>query len=299
MDLACFAHADRAAEFRCAGCRRALCVECVEESHRLWICRHCRERALPIGAEATVTPGSRARARLLDRPYSLAAALGYVFRARGALTLPAYVLFLTAGALLPPPLSLAPLALAALILPGFLFEIVRTTYEGADELPEWPDFSELGARALEWLQAAAVVAVAALPALLFRRLAGCDVEAFLIEDRAGCVLAWTLGAALGYALAMFGFGAVGAFASGRLAPRLDLHLEALVAGTRADGPLVLALIAALFGLASVTVRALGEIPLVGVAVLHAATGYALFTAAHLAGVLFRRHRARLEAIYLR
>ena len=295
----CSAHPERAAEFRCQSCRRALCADCVEESHRLWFCRHCRERALPIGADATVTPGARSRERHLDRPYTLAAALGCVFRGRGALTLPAYVLFLTAGALLPFPLALAPVALAAAILPGFLFEIVRATAEGADELPDWPDFSEVGARALEWLQALAVVAVAALPALLFRRLAACDVEDFLVADRATCTLAWTAGAALGYAIAMFGFGAVGAFRSGWLAPRLDLHLEALIGGTRADGPVVLGLIALLFGFAALLVRVLGEIPLVGVAVLHAATGYALFTAAHLAGVLFRRHRERLESIYLR
>lgn len=298
MALPCSEHTDRAAEFRCEGCHRALCSACVEESHRLWICRHCRERALPIGAAATVTPGSRARERRLDRPESVATALGYVFRGHGALTLPAYVLFLTAGALLPFPLSLAPIAIAGLILPGFLLEIVRATVEGDDELPDWPDFSAPGARALEWLQAGAVVAVSILPALLLRRLAGCDVESFLVADRASCALAWALGAAIGYGLAMFGFGAVGAFRSGWLAPRLDLHLEALLSGTRGDGPLVLVLIALLLGLAAATARLLGGIPLLGLAVLHASTGYALFTAAHLAGVLFRRHRESLARIYL-
>lgn len=299
MALTCSEHAGRAAEFRCEGCRRALCADCVEESHRLWFCRLCRERALPIGAPATATPGARARERRLDRPVTLRDSLAYVFRGRGGFTLPAYVLFLTAGALLPFPFALLPIGVAALILPGFLLEIVRATAEGEDELPDWPDLSALGARALEWLQAAVVVAVSALPALLLRRLAGCDVELFLVADRASCALAWALGAALGYALAMFGFGALGAFRSGWLAPRLDLHLEALLAGTRADGPIVLAAIALLFAITAAVVRLLGGIPLVGLAVLHAATGYTLFTAAHLAGLLFRRHRQRLEAIYLR
>ena len=298
MALPCAEHADREAVFRCEGCHRALCLDCVEEGHRLWFCRWCRERVLPLAEGAATTPGGRRRELLLGRPESLADALAYVFRRRNAFTLPAYVLFLTAGALLPGPFALLPIAAVALVLPGFLFAIVRATAEGADAVPDWPDFGEPGARAGEWLQGAGIAAAAALPGLLLRRLAGCDVESFLIADRHACALASAGGAALAFAIALFGLGAVGAWSSGWLSFRLDLHLEALLAGTRGEAPVFLAVVAAVFGVALALARWLVDVPLLGLAAFHAATGYALFTTAHLAGVLFRRHRERLERIYL-
>ena len=104
---------------------------------------------------------------------------------------------------------------------------------------------------------------------------------------------------LGFGLALFGFGAVGTWDSGWLALRLDLHLEALLAGTRGQALLVLPPIAVLLGGAALVARLAGGVPLFGSALVHAAGGYALFTTAHLAGVVFRVHRDRLERIYLR
>lgn len=294
----CAAHADRPAEYRCTGCGRDLCVECIEEGHRLLFCRHCRERALPIEAGAAATTPALARQRRFARGDQWTRAFTYVFRGRGALTLPAYVILMTLAEIAPPVARLAAYVLVAFILPGFLFEIVRRTGEADDELPEWPDYSELGDRIAEWRDAAGVALAAALPWLVLRRLAACDVEEFLIADRGLCTLAASVAAALGFAIAQFGFGAVGTWHSGWLSFRLDLHLEALLAGTRADGPLFLALIAGLLGAAGVLARAFLDWPLLGAAIAHAALGYALFTSAHLAGLLFRRHRVRLEAIYL-
>ncbi len=295
----CAEHPDRPAVFRCQGCGRALCLDCVEEGHRLYFCRFCREQALPLDVTAPAIPSERRRAARLAHAYNLKDALAYVFRGRGAMTLPAYVIFLTAAGLLPGLLALIPLLLVALLLPGFLFAIVRTTSEGDDELPDWPDYSEIGNRVAEWIQSAGIALAAVLPGLLLSRLSGCDVEDFLIPDRGLCGIAHAGGLALGFAVAMFGLGAVGTWESGWLSFRIDLHLEALLAGTQADGPIVLAVVATLLAISSLIVGAVGEVPLLGLAVFHAATGYALFTSAHLAGVLFRRHQQRLEAIYLR
>ena len=299
MAVACAAHPERDAAFGCTGCGRLLCSDCIEEGHRLLFCRHCRERALPLAIGAAATTPALARERRFARPYGFLDAFAYVFRGRGLLTLPAYVAFLTAAELAPPIVRLAIYVLVSLILPGFLFEIVRRTAEADDELPEWPDFSEYGARLGEWRNAAGVALAAYLPWLLLRRLAGCDLEEFLIADRGACAIAAALAAAIGFAVAQFGFGAVGTWHSGWLSFRIDLHLEALVSGTKRDGPLYLAAIALLLAAAGVAARALIEVPLLGAAVVHAALGYALFTSAHLAGLLFRRHRERLEAIYLR
>jgi hypothetical protein len=296
--LPCAEHPDREAVFRCEGCHRALCLDCVDEGHRLWFCHYCRERALPIEESAATTPIERRRELALDRPYSLADALGYVFRRRNVLTLPAYVLFLTLGGLLPGILALLAPLLVAVVLPGYLFAIVAATAEGDDRVPDWPDFGEFWTRLGEWLQVAGVAIAAALPGLLLRRLAGCDVESFLIVDRSSCTFAAAAGAALACAIALFGLVAVGAFRSAWLSFRLDLHLEALLTATGADAPIFLAVIAGVFAAALTTARLLAGVPLLGLAVFHAATGYALLTTAHLAGVLYRRHRQRLEAIYL-
>jgi hypothetical protein len=298
MPLACAEHPDRAAAFHCDGCGRTLCEACVEQGHRLWICRHCRERALPIAGGETATPASRARAERLGRPASIAGALGYVFRG-GGLALAGYVVFLTAADLLPGLGRLLPPLLIAILLPGFLLEIVRRSAEGDDTMPDWPDPADFAARASDWLRAIAVLAVSLLPYFALRRIAGCDVESFLIDDPGACAFARVAGLVLGFGLALFGFGAVGTWDSGWLALRLDLHLEALLAGTRGQALLVLPPIAVLLGGAALVSRLAGGVPLFGSVLVHAAGGYALFTTAHLAGVLFRVHRDRLESIYLR
>jgi hypothetical protein len=299
VPLPCAAHPGAVAEFRCTACRRALCSDCVETGHRLWFCRHCRERALPLGEPATTTPGGRARRRRLDRPYGFADALRFVFRGGGVFALPAYVLFLVTAAFLPGIVAFAPLALTALVLPGYLFEIVRATADGEEEMPYWPDFSEGWRQAGQWLQVAALALVAALPWLLLRRLVGCDVESFLVPDAGLCALAGAAGGALGLTLGLIGLGAIGSYDAGWLAIRLDLHFEALIFGTRGQAPAFARAIALLLAAALGVTRLVESIPLVSLVVFHAATGYALFTGAHLAGLLFRRHRERLDAIYLR
>lgn len=297
MPLACAEHPDREAAYHCDACGRALCAACVEEGHRLWICRHCRERALPTAGDETSSPASLAREARRSKPFSIGGGLGYVFRG-GGLTLAGYVIFMSVSDLLPGFGALLPPLLIAIILPGFLLEIVRASAEGDDTMPEWPDPTDFSARFGDWLKAIAVVASSLVPYWIARRIAGCDVESFLVTDPGLCSLATGAGLVLGFGLALFGFGAVGTWESGWLAVRLDLHLEALLVGTRGEAPLLLLPIALLLGVAAAIARLAGGVPLLGTALVHAATGYALFTTAHLAGALFRVHRDRLERIYL-
>ena len=92
------------------------------------------------------------------------------------------------------------------------------------------------------------------------------------------------------------FSAVAAALDGVDSPRLSVVAAAAAVAGGAGGGTV-AGVAAAGGAAAGD--AAGGVPLVGSAIVHAAGGYALFTTAHLAGVLFRVHRARLESIYLR
>lgn len=55
MTLAtCAVHRDALASFQCEGCRRLLCYDCVDEGHRLVMCNHCGEEAVPLDDESTV-----------------------------------------------------------------------------------------------------------------------------------------------------------------------------------------------------------------------------------------------------
>ena len=53
--------------------------------------------------------------------------------------------------------------LLAILLPGFLLEIVRRSAEGDDTMPDWPDPTDFGARASDWLKSIAVVVAWATP----------------------------------------------------------------------------------------------------------------------------------------
>ena len=294
----CSEHREQPALYRCEGCRRRLCEECVEHGHRLLFCRHCRERAVPFTEGAPSTTPEIARAARHARPYRLADAFAYAWRGRGALTIPAYVAFMMFVGLLPTLFALIPLLLVLILVPGFLFAVVRSTWDADDELPEWPDYGDFVARLAEWRDAAGIGLGAALPWLLFRRLAGCDVESWLVEDPSLCQLATVVGTTAGFVIALFGLGAVGAFQSGWLSFRIDLHLRALATGTGGEAPRFALLVALLLAAATIAVRLLAGIPLRGAAIVHAVIAYAGLTSAHLAGLLFRRHRQRLEAIYL-
>lgn len=297
--MRCTTHPDAAAEFRCDGCARLLCAACVEEGHRLLFCVHCRERALPLTAEAAATAPERRRDELLNHPYSLLDALRYPFRGAGRYMLPAYVATLTVAGIVP-GCGLVVAALVALLLPGLVFEIVRTTAAGDDVLPDWPDYTDPFPRFKEWLWLTSIAVVGALPTIFLFRVTGCDATQLLLGGGRGlCWLALLAGLALGLLFAVFALGATGCYSSGWLAWRLDLHLQALLSPVGASALATAGLVALLLVASQLAAIALRGLPLVGALVEQAISGYALFLGPHLVGLLFRREAARLDPLYTR
>ncbi len=295
MPTSCAAHPERTAAYRCEACHRALCEACVETSHRLWICRHCRERALPLAADAPAAPNLRPDpVRAAAAPLSLARLLRP--GRRGAATILGWAALLAFGAALVPPFGwFAPVA-AALLLPGYLIETVRAARDGEPDLPPWPDLTDVARWGSDWSLGVVALLGATLPWLLLRRLAGCDVESFLIADGSPCVAAAAGGAGLGLTVLAGALGVAALWGSGWLTIRLDLHLEAIAAtgGATLLAGLVCGVPA---GLVAALAAAPGGAP-PGSGLARNVLGlWALFATARAAGWLFGRHAERLEALY--
>lgn len=305
--------------YRCDGCGRLLCEECVEVGHRLLFCRHCGERALPLESSAPTISTDLRRRQVQEGPYTLADALAYPFRGLGLHMLLGYLVIRG----LPPLITLfgfkgmgclgifAGIAAVIarllfglfifLLLPGLLFEIVRTTAQGENELPDWPDLSDPWPRIGEVLGMFVIGIACAVPILVFMWAFGCTIYDLLGAGGghgARCLLAFVLGTPLGIGLWVPTVGAIGTFQSWWLAPRLDLHLRALrivgMAGMKTIGLVAGALV---LGKIVETFAATTE-PLIGAAIGDTISLYALFVGAHLVGVLFRRHARELEALYI-
>lgn len=301
----CAVHRTRPATHRCDGCGELLCEECIEASHRLLLCRLCGELAVPVGGPS----GSRApiqsteyrRVRAREAPYGFGDAFFYPFRGTGGMVFWSYAILLV----LLNVVSLLPLVgcltwivslLILIMVPRLLFTIVRTTAEGEDELPDWPDFdidmmwSWLG----DALVMIAVVLVSALPGIALYHLLDCSVVGLLAGECWGVVAAGFL---LGVMLWIPTMGATSVYDSAWLLPRLDLHLRALAADPGLAAVMTV-LLSTLF-VGSYAVRfALGLIPLLGAVASTFIGVYTLFTLAHLVGVYFRRHFDRLERLYV-
>jgi hypothetical protein len=300
----CGAHPGTAATFHCDGCGRLLCSACVEQGHRLLFCRHCRERALPLDASLPATVPALKRAVARRRPTTWLQALGYPLRGQGSMVFWVYLALMIAFVLLAvlpgACLLICSFRVAiALLMPGLLYAIVRRTAEGDDELPDWPDIGDLGERLYEGLTFLGTVAVALVPAALALRLSGCAILNLLgeAEGTAGCRWAVAAGLMLGLPLGVPMFGALAVYQHVDLLWRLDLHVRALVAAGRDAVGTVLLTYAVL-----VASRWLGfalhGFPLLGGALAAAVAAYGTFAGAHVVGLMFRKHAAALDAIYL-
>ncbi len=301
----CVAHPGVAATFRCDGCGRLLCAACVEQGHRLLFCRHCRERALPLDASLPATVPELKRAAVRARTTTWREALRYPLRGQGSMVFWAYLGLMIAFVLL----SMFPLAgllvlcsrLAILLLmPGLLYAIVRRTAEGDDELPDWPDVGDAGERLYELFTFVGTIAVALVPAALALRLSGCTLLDLLGgggEGAASCRWVLAAGLALGLPLAVPMFGALAVYQHVDLLLRLDLHVRALAATGR-DGVSTVLLTYAVLGASRLLGFALHGFPLLGGALAAAVAAYGIFAGAHLVGLMFRKHAAALDAIYL-
>lgn len=301
MSEACAQHPETVAGFQCDGCKKLLCVECIQESHALLLCRLCGERALPVGSEgaATVTEAAEARRQAEGMTYRLRDAFGYPFRGSGlflffaALISLAVVTFLMRFGIgcLPFFLWLGWLSL----LIGIQFKIVETTVRWENELPDWPEYYSLWERAVEILTFLVIGGLQYGPAAAYLYAFGW--EGLMTTEPS---LPFWLGFAaclwLGTALSFMAWGAAGAHWR-HLALRVDKHVQALLA-TGGEGLLMVNVAFVLVGLVFWLKAVLGSaIPVLGAALAGILGIYWAFLLPHLVGVLFRRNRERLHEIY--
>jgi hypothetical protein len=303
---ACFTHPERPAAYRCDGCEKALCEDCIEAGHRLLFCRLCGERALPVAAHVPATSAAVSVERARQAPYGWSDAFFYPLRGKGGNIFGVFLACLLVLGILSfiPLLGIVPgcfiwvlVGIVFLLWPGTLFAVVRTTAAGDNELPDWPDFNEVGDRLGELFGFLLIAAMAFLPGYLLLRLFGCGAGA----DSGGlCFLLLAVACLVAVTLWIPSFGAVGIYRSNWLALHLNLHFRAIAAGQRdfwitvlVTGLLILvgqflSFAAFLFFFGSF----IGLIVSAGVGM------YAWLTGSHLVGLWFRRHAAELEAIYL-
>jgi hypothetical protein len=285
----CSTHPAAPAVFRCEACGRLLCEECTQKSHALFLCRPCGERALPLDGAAPVTVQEHERRERRAKPYAISRAFAYPFRGMGL------YLFLASLVCLAFVEIFGGFAFVLWILMvGIQFKIVDTTANGEDELPDWPNYMAFW----EWFPD--VLAYLGIAILQFGPIVG---YAYLIGPEnlvwgepnlliwIGCAFcAW-----LGCALALTALAAAGRFGP-EAAIRVDLHGKAFLAAGR--DALVIADLVFVLGIVVFLARsALSVIPLAGAAAAGVLGAYWLFTSAHLAGLMVRRHAAAFEAIY--
>jgi len=302
MTQQCSTHLDASATYRCDGCSRLLCDACIEEGHRLLLCRQCGERAMPLEGGAPQVTSERQRERKLNTGYSFRDALLYPLRGLGAYVFFGYVILLV----LFRAFSWVPLLgcvvlvfqlLIALILPGFLFKIVRTSAEGDTELPDWPDWMHVGERLAELGSALVISLLSVIPTALLLAGSGCGSSQALGGGGLSiCFLAVLAGMAIGLILWIPAFGAVGTYRNGWLGLRIDLHIRA-IAATSPEIWRVMGLVVGLLVGSQILGVLFRFMPLLG-AILEILIGvYSLILAMHLIGLHFRRNWRVLESIY--
>jgi hypothetical protein len=297
----CVSHPQTAARFQCDGCGKLLCDACIEESHRLLLCRLCGERALPLEAAAPATTDERRKvARVAAQgPYGIGKALLYPFRGSGlflfiASLLTAAVVTFTArfgfGCF---PIFLWICWWSLLI--GIQFKIVESTAKWENELPDWPEYLSFGERVVEILTYLVIALLQVGP--LFAFLLAFGIKGLGTMEPS---LGFWLGAAatlwLGTALSVMAWGSA-ALHWRRSALRVDNHVKALFK-TGGDGLKTVNITFVLAGVVVISRALMSEhLPLLGVVLSGVLGIYWTFVAPHLVGLLFRRHAAAMHALY--
>ncbi len=299
----CASHAESPATHRCDGCGELLCDDCVDEGHRLLFCKLCGEMAVPLVVGQATNVPERQRQKVLSASYSLADALGYPLRGSGAWLFGTYVglVALVGGLSLLPGFGLALIFLSValmLMLAGLLLSIIRSTANGNNEIPSWPDW-DFYERLRDVLQLMSAFLVALVPVVGLLYLADCGILSFARgEWTLLCWLTFGVGLAIGALLWVVALGSVALYDTPLSAFRLDLHLGAI--GVFRGSLVKVVAFLVLLTLASdllETVVLLG-LPVVGSLVASAIDTYTLFTGAHLIGVLFRQHADEIDRVYI-
>ncbi len=300
MNLACAQHPEVPALYECDGCGRNLCPECTVVGHALVFCKVCGERALPLegaAVRAGASPREVKRLAAQRKPYSIGQALAYPFRGFGKFLF--LIALLCQGGvevMLRFGFGFYRYFLALgfwSLLIGLQFKIARTTAEGQDELPDWPDYFSWGERFFDMLVYLILmlwqVAPAAIFAFVFRSAIFSPGPNFLFWI-GFAVLCW-----VGIAAGAMALGSVGKFMPDNVL-RIDLHIRAF----RACGAEAVTFTNILFGLGAAVwlVRLdLASVPIAGAALSGILGIHWLFVSAHLAGLIFRRHGEVLGEIY--
>ena len=302
QSAACAAHPQTVARFQCDGCRKLLCDACIQESHRLLLCKLCGERALPLHADAPATTTERREAGrpASAGPYGLGDTLLYPFRGSGLLM---FIVSLAAAGITTFLAKYSIFGCAALalwlmwmsLLIGIQFKIVVTTARWENELPDWPEYFSFGERVIEVLTYLAIVLLNFGPVVAFMFAFGAQ-GLMTMEPSLGFWLGAAAALWLGTALSVMAWGGA-ALHWRRSALRIDQHVKALLV-TGGDGLKTVNLSFVLFGTV-VLARALmsKHLPLLGVLLSGVLGIYWTFVAPHLVGLLFRRHAAALHQVY--
>ncbi len=295
MAQTCVEHPDAAALYVCDGCQQPLCEECIEESYTLFLCRLCGERALPLHAEQPTSVRELKKRRALDVPYSLTESLAYPFRGSGVYM---FIATLLASGMLwvitfaPGCLGLGLRAGFWGLIVGLQFRIVRSTAEGENELPDWPDYTDIGKMfwdILTWNIIHFVIVVA----VVWFIVSGALEEGFKPRIDFSIAIAAVLW--LSAAFMVMAYGAVGNY---RRLKVFEVHNHVrgyLSAG--ADAVKITNLVFGLGILAFLLQSFLEGVPFVGAALSSIVGVYWLFMVPHLAGLLFRRHIDTMERLY--
>jgi hypothetical protein len=290
----CVNHPAVAAVYRCDACGRHLCNDCVREGHRLLFCTACGDRAVPLFSHQPATSLDRRRQQAVSKPYPLTEAFFYPFRGMGlylfvaTVATLAFLQFFMRGCV-----GLVFSLGFWTLMVGLQFKIVRSTAEGDDELPDWPDYFDFAERVADVFAYLAILILQFVPPALylwFGRGMILTTRPSLLFWAGFALIAWA-GAALG----LMALGAAGRFTRGDVI-RIDRHVAAFLAGGP-DAVMITNIVFAL-GIGTVFARAaFNAIPLVGSLAGGVIGAYWAFTSAHLAGVLFRRRYFELEKLY--
>lgn len=291
----CRVHAGVAAAYRCEGCERTLCPDCVQHGHALLLCKSCGERALPLSDAHGATVREARVQEAVARPYALPEAFRYPFRGQGvymfgatliSMAVANFFAFIGWGGLA---------ALLWILMVALQFKIADTSARGETELPDWPEYFDFWPQMLNLLTYGFLAFVQFAPLVAYFFLFGGFEKVFADEPSLIFWLGFALFAWAGAAVWVVAFGAAGHYGRAQ-SLRLDLHLRALM-GSKRDA-LLFANIVFPLGVGFFLVRSLLEaLPLLGAAVAGALGAYWVFVSAHLAGLIVRRNLRKFDAIY--
>ena len=305
MNPVCRQHPDAEAWYRCQGCGRLLCDDCVDVLSRIAVCRLCGELARPLetdgagnsGASSGVGPARRGRTGAAP---GLVDHLRYPLRDRQGVVLAACTVLLAAPVaaeiLLPAAscLLFVPRFLLALLLPGIVSDVARASADGLPGLPEWPRYP--GGRTGELVRFVVAGFLALLPGNTLLRWSGC-AEEVVASGRLPPLCNLLVAAALWLGAVLW----VPLFGAGILRARLGavLHFpahgrvlrrhgrELMATGSLAAAPLVLAVVPRTVAPST---------PVAGVLEVAFAL-YGAILGGHLVGRYLLRHREELERRY--